>query len=184
MSVPKMGGVLKKARVEKGMTLEELSSRCGYSKALISRIENDSVSPSISSLTKISQALNLKLYNIFAEIEEEVPVILKEGSRETFWVSNGKYEMEFLTTGSSTKKMQPLLLSLESGVEAPGGFISHPGDKFMLILKGGLEVVIGEEKHILKAGDSIHFKSTIPHRFANRGKTKSVSVAVTYPPYY
>lgn len=180
----KMGGVLKNARLGKGMTLEDLSSRCGYSKALISRIENDSVSPSISSLTKISQALSLKLYDIFAEIEVEDPLVLKKGAREKFWAPNGKYEMEFLTTGSSKKMMQPLLLSLESGSETPGGFISHQGEKFLLVLKGMLDVVVGEEKHVLKAGDSIHFKSTIPHRFANKGKTKSVSVAVTYPPYY
>jgi transcriptional regulator with XRE-family HTH domain len=178
-----MGGVLKKARVGKGMTLEDLSSMCGYSKALISRIENDSVSPSISSLTKISQALNLKLYDIFAEIEED-PLILRKDARETFWVPSGKYEMEFLSTGSSKKMMQPLLLSLESGAETPGGSISHQGEKFVLVLKGALEVVVGEKKHMLKTGDSIYFKSTIPHSFANRGKAKSVSVTVTYPPYY
>lgn len=180
----KMGGVLKTARLEKGMTLENLSSRCGYSKALISRIENDSVSPSISSLTKISQALNLKLYDIFAEVDVEDPLILKKGDREQYWVPSGKYEMEFLSTGSSRKKMQPLLLSLESGAETPGGFISHKGEKFLLVLSGSLEVSVGDEKHSLKAGDSIHFKSTIPHKIANRGKTKSVSVTVTYPPYF
>jgi len=180
----KMGRVLKKARLGKGMTLEDLSSRCGYSKALISRIENDSVSPSISSLTKISQALGLKLYDIFAEVDIEDPLILKTDEREKFWVPNGKYEMEFLTTGSSKKMMQPLLVSLESGSEMPGGFISHKGEKFVHVLKGSLEVTVGEEKHSLKAGDSMHFKSTIPHRFANKGKSRSVSVSVAYPPYY
>ncbi len=180
----KMGGILKKARLEKGMTLENLSSRCGYSKALISRIENNSVSPSISSLTKISQALSLKLYDIFAEVDVDDPLILKKGDREQFWVPNGKYEMEFLTTGSSKKMMQPLLLSLESGAETPGGFISHKGEKFVLVLGGALEVVVGDEAHALKPGDSIHFRSTIPHRFANRGKTTSVSVTITYPPYF
>jgi transcriptional regulator with XRE-family HTH domain len=180
----KMGGVLKKARLEKRMTLEDLSSKCGYSKALISRIENDSVSPSISSLTKISQALHLKIYDIFAEADVEDPLILKKGDREKFWVPNGKYEMEFLSQGSSKKRMQPMMLSLEGGAEMPGELLSHHGEKFLLVLKGGLEVTVGEEKHALKTGDSIHFKSAIPHRFANKGKTRSESITVTYPPYY
>ncbi len=180
----KMGSVLKRARQEKGMTLEDLSSKCGYSKALISRIENNSVSPSISSLTKMSQALNLKLYDIFAEIEVEEPLILRKDDREKFWVPNGRYEVEFLTTGSSTKMMQPLMVSLESGAEAPGGLVSHKGEKFILVLEGTLEVAVGEEMRSLKAGDSIHFRSTAPSRLANIGKTKSVSVAVMYPPYY
>ena len=180
----KMGGILKKTRQEKGMTLEDLSSKCGYSKALISRIENNSVSPSISSLTKISQTLNLKLYDIFAEVEVENPLIFRKGEREKFWVPNGRYEMEFLTTGSSKKLMQPLMVSLDSGAEAPAGFVSHKGEKFLLVLKGTVEVVAGEDKHILKSGDSIHFRSTAPSSFKNIGKTKSVSVAITYPPYY
>jgi transcriptional regulator with XRE-family HTH domain len=180
----KMGGLLKKARLEKRMTLEDLSSKCGYSKALISRIENDSVSPSISSLTKISQALHLKIYDVFAEADVEDPLILKKGAREKFRVPNGKYEMEFLSKGSSKKMMQPLLLSLEGGAETPGGFLSHHGEKFLHVLKGTLEVTVGEEKRTLKAGDSIHLKSAIPHRFTNNGKNRSVSVTVTYPPYY
>ncbi len=180
----KMGGILKKARHEMGMTLEDLSSKCGYSKALISRIENDSVSPSISSLTKISQALNLKLYDIFAGVEVEDPLILRKDEREQFWVPNGRYEMEFLTTGSSTKLMQPLMISLENGAEAPAGFISHKGEKFLFVLKGTVEVVVEEEKRVLKSGDTIHFRSTAPSRLANIGKTKSVSIAIMYPPYY
>ena len=60
-----IGGRLKKARHEKGFTLKVVAEKSGYSKALISRIENGNVSPSINSLLKIASALEIKPHDLF-----------------------------------------------------------------------------------------------------------------------
>jgi transcriptional regulator with XRE-family HTH domain len=180
----KIGSVLKQTRLEKRMTLEDLSSKCGYSKALISRIENNSVSPSIASLTKISETLDLKLYDIFANVDVDEPAILRNEERQKFSVRDGKYEIEFLTTSLPSKMMQPLLVSLKSGSDSGKGTDLHNGEEFLLVLKGKAEILVGENRYILRQGDSIYFKSSIPHRYKSIGKGKTVSLAVTYPPYY
>lgn len=180
----KLGTVLKQARLAKGMTLEDLSSECEYSKALLSRVENNSVSPSISSLTRISEALGLKLYDIFASVDVDEPLILRRDKREKFAIMDGRYEIEFLTGAISNKTMQPMLVSLQSGTESSAGAEFHNGDEFLLILKGKAQVIVGENTYVLNAGDSIYFKSTLPHKLRSIGKTKTVSLAVTYPPYY
>jgi transcriptional regulator with XRE-family HTH domain len=180
----RMGSVLKRARRDKGLTLEDLSSRCGYSKALISRIENDSVSPSIASLTKISEALNLTLYDIFANVEIDEPTILRRRDRQKFSALNGQHEMEFLTTGTTGRLMQPLLITLEGAADSWGGTDTYNGEEFFVVLEGKAEVLVGENRHVLKAGDSIYFRSTIAHTYKGLGRGKTVSLAVTYPPYY
>lgn len=180
----KIGSVLKQTRLEKGMTLEDLSSKCGYSKALISRIENNSVSPSIASLTKISETLDLKLYDIFANVDVDEPAILRNEERQKFSIQDGKSEIEFLTTSLPSKMMQPLLVSLESGADSGKGTNLHNGEEFLLVLKGQAEILVGENRYVLRQGDSIYFKSSIPHRFRSIGKGKTVSLAITYPPYY
>jgi len=179
-----IGSVLKKARLEKGMTLEDLSSRCGYSKALISRIENNSVSPSIGSLTKISEFLDLKLYNIFSAVEVDEPQVLKKEKRQRFSIPDADYEIEFLTTGITAKTMQPFMLLLNSGNDSHHEAVSHKGEEFMLVLQGAMEVYVGDHTCVLRAGDSIYFKSSIPHKLKNVGKTKGVSLTITSPPYY
>lgn len=166
------------------MTLENLSSKCGYSKALISRIENNSVSPSIASLTKISETLDLKLYDIFANVDVDEPTILKNEERQKFSIRDGRFEIEFLTAGQPGKMMQPLLVSLESGADSGKGADPHNGEEFLLVLEGKAEILVGENRYVLKRGDSIYFKSSIPHRYRSLGKGKTVSLAVTYPPYY
>ncbi|MHC4664309.1 MAG: helix-turn-helix domain-containing protein, partial [Planctomycetota bacterium] len=60
-----LGEKIRKLRHDGEMTLQDIAGKTGYSKALISRIENDSVSPSINSLVKIAAALEIRLYELF-----------------------------------------------------------------------------------------------------------------------
>ncbi|GAB4348546.1 MAG: XRE family transcriptional regulator [Candidatus Abyssubacteria bacterium] len=180
----KMGNILKNARVSQGLTLEELSSKCEYSKALLSRVENNSVSPSIESLTKISEALGLKLYDVFASAEIDEPVILRRDKRQRFTLSDGQCEIEFLTSPIASKMMQPLLVSLLDGNQRWTGADPHNGEEFLVVLEGKAEVLVGQNKFVLNKGDSIYFKSVSPHYYRKLGKGKTVSLAVTYPPFY
>ncbi|MBN8676443.1 MAG: helix-turn-helix transcriptional regulator [Chitinophagales bacterium] len=49
----KLGTLIYEARLEKGLTQEELAEKCGTNKAYISRIENDIKEVRISTLQKI-----------------------------------------------------------------------------------------------------------------------------------
>jgi ribosome-binding protein aMBF1 (putative translation factor) len=49
----KLGVILQQARLEKGLTQEELADRCGTNKGYISKIENDIKEVRISTLQKI-----------------------------------------------------------------------------------------------------------------------------------
>jgi transcriptional regulator with XRE-family HTH domain len=176
----KLGNILKEARLAKEMTLEELSSKCNYSKALISRIENNSVSPSITSLDKISAALDLKLYDVFASFDDSEPAIVRKDARRSFSQADGQ-EIQFLANGAFTTQMQPLLISLQNEVR---DCTAHTGEEFLHILGGKAEVVVGDQTYLLGPGDSIHFKASIPHRCRGVGKSKTISLKVATPPYY
>jgi transcriptional regulator with XRE-family HTH domain len=182
--MPKLGNIIKEARLAKEMTLEDLSSKCGYSKALISRIENNSVSPSITSLAEISAALGLKLHDVFASLDDEEPIVVRKDARRNFSQMDGKQVVEFLSNGAFSKKMQPVLISSEDGALLPRERATHSGEEFLHVLQGKAEVVVGERRFILGPGDSIHFKASIPHGYGGIGKGKTVSLTVAYPPYY
>ena len=40
----------------------------------------------------------------------------------------------------------------------------HPGEEFLLVLKGAIEVHVGERQFRLETGDSVYFDSELPHR--------------------
>lgn len=49
----KLGAMIHEARLEKGLTQEQLASKCGTNKAYISKVENDIKDVRISTLKKI-----------------------------------------------------------------------------------------------------------------------------------
>ncbi len=60
-----IGATVRDLRQKRGITARELSQNAGISAAMISRIESGQVSPSISTLQQISNALNVPLVNLF-----------------------------------------------------------------------------------------------------------------------
>jgi transcriptional regulator with XRE-family HTH domain len=184
ISMIELGGVLKQARLKKGFTLDDVATRCGYSKALISRIENNNVFPSIESLSKIAEVLGIPLYEIFATVPFKDHVVLRKGNREKFRVSDGEFDMEFLVSDPRSAGMLPILYSGEPKAHSTHRMGEHAGQEWSLITKGRVEITIGDRKYLLKEGDSIYFNSGIPHKYVNVGKEQANGVCVTIPPSY
>jgi transcriptional regulator with XRE-family HTH domain len=177
----KIGKELKRVRVSQGMTLEELSNKCGYSKALISRVETGSVSPSLTSLMKMVSALGLKLHDLFTSIERGQASVVRKGEEKKF-MTEGKSVMEFLATDIAMKKMEPVRIT------APAGYVSgdqsdvHYGEEFIFVLGGKIEISIGDATHKLSQGDSIYLSAGTPHQWRNPGKDDATVVSVATPP--
>jgi quercetin dioxygenase-like cupin family protein len=52
----------------------------------------------------------------------------------------------------------------------------HPQEQFGYVIAGGFEVTIGEETHLLQAGDAYFVPANVPHRFVAVGKTEAIDV--------
>ncbi len=175
-----IGKELKRIRVSQGMTLEELSTKCGYSKALISRVETGSVSPSLTSLMKMVSSLGLKLHDLFTAIEQGEASVVRKGEGRKFY-TEGESMTEFLATNVATKKMEPIKIS------APAGFVSedetvHYGEQFLFVLTGKIEVTSGDQLYKLGPGDSLYLAAGTPHKWRNPGKETAQVISVTTPP--
>ena len=60
-----IGAKIKRLRLQRGLTQEELADRCELSKGFISQVERDLTSPSIASLTDILECLGTDLPSFF-----------------------------------------------------------------------------------------------------------------------
>ena len=65
------GIVIQRLRIEKGLTQEVLSGLAGISRSHLAMIENGQMDPKVATLWKISEALGMRLSELFAEIEKE-----------------------------------------------------------------------------------------------------------------
>ncbi len=176
-----IGKELKSIRVSQGMTLEELSNKCGYSKALISRVETGSVSPSLTSLMKMVSSLGLKLHDLFTSIERGQASVVRKGEGRKFY-TEGESSTEFLAENIATKKMEPIKITAPSGYVTGDEPLVHYGEQFLFALSGRVEVTAGDETYKLGAGDSMYLAAGTPHTWRNVGKDAAEIISVVTPP--
>jgi quercetin dioxygenase-like cupin family protein len=58
----------------------------------------------------------------------------------------------------------------------------HEGEEFIYVLKGEIEVRVGENENHLKKGGTLHFDSGIPHKLRNLGDEEVKLLVVLYTP--
>ncbi len=168
-----IGKKIKKLRLEKGLTLQELSEKTGLSKGLISQIENEQVSPPISTLMKIANGLNVEISYFFEQDEptEKITVVRKNerissGRRGIKGNINIGYSYELLAHKRPHKHMEPFLVTFEPKERDDVIMFNHEGEEFHFVLEGKLEMIAeNHEPIILEEGDSLYFDSSIPHGF-------------------
>ncbi len=168
-----IGKKIKKLRQEKGLTLQELSEKTGLSKGLISQIENEQVSPPISTLMKIANGLSVEISYFFEQDEptEKITVIRKNerissGRRGIKGNINIGYTYELLAHKRPHKHMEPFLVTFEPKERDDVIMFNHEGEEFHFVLEGKLEMIAeNHEPIILEEGDSLYFDSSIPHGF-------------------
>jgi len=73
---------MRRARLARGMSLRDMSAQTGLSTALLSQIEREVANPTVSTLARVGQALDLT----FAELtrtELGVPEVIRRGDPKT-----------------------------------------------------------------------------------------------------
>ena len=177
-----IGDKIRRLRVEKQLTQEELANRCELSKGFISQIENDLTSPSIATLVDILEILGTNLRDFFSDEVNERIVFTKEDMFETE-DEDLKYNFKWLVPNSQKNTMEPVMLTLEPGgrykLEDP-----HEGEEFGYVISGIVTLYFGDEKYRIKKGESFYYKPKVEHYMANEGKTVVRIIWVSSPPSF
>lgn len=177
-----IGEKIKRLRIEKQLTQEELANRCELSKGFISQIERDLTSPSIATLTDILDALGTNLTEFFKEDCVEKIVFTKDDMCETS-DDKLKYNLMWLVSNSQKDSMEPVMLTLEeNGKYLPDE--PHEGEEFGYVLKGSIFVKLGNKKFKVKTGESFYFKSNVNHQIYNAGKKAAKIIWISSPPSF
>jgi transcriptional regulator with XRE-family HTH domain len=167
-AVSELGGKVANARAERGWSLQQLADRSGLSPAAIHKIEKSGMTPTIASLMKLAAALGKSVSYFIAESEPLRPVThIKRDERQRLYTSK-----QGLTLENVSGRYGPFFVAgAEAFVEprADSGPVpmSHPGEELVVILEGSMRFVVGEQPFELATGDSLHFRTTLPHSWAN-----------------
>lgn len=175
-----LGIKIKELRLKKGLTQEELASRCELTKGYISQLENDLTSPSIASLNDILIALGTSLNEFFSDDDDE-QVVFTESDHFEKQIEHGK--IVWLVPTAQKNRMEPIRCELSVGAETEHD-IPHEGEEFGYVLDGKIKLYIGKREFQAKKGESFYFRADRTHYIKNVGNTKAVIIWLSCPPNF
>ena len=150
-----------KMRREKKLTLKNLANETGLSTEKISQIEKGETIPPVAVILQLSRALDI-----------DSGILLREEKRRAGKQSEADYQKrtedytyETLTPEARHKHLKAFKISIDPKSDHKGVSYQHMGEEFVYVLKGRVEVTVGENKNILTPGKSLHFNSSIIHKF-------------------
>jgi transcriptional regulator with XRE-family HTH domain len=178
-----VGAHLKAVRQMYGLSQRELAKRAGVTNGLISLIEQNRVSPSVSSLKKVLDGIPMALADFFTLDLGGKPQVFFP--REEM-ANMGSANVELRLVGGRLGQRGMSILHERYAPNADTGeeMLTHAGEQGGVIVKGKIELTVGGESRVLGAGDAYYFKSSMPHRFRNVGREECEIVSATTPPTF
>ena len=165
-----VGHRLRELRTERGLSMRALARLSGLSTNALSMIERGKTSPSVSTLYKLSEALEVPITAFFrTEPPRHAIVFRKSYNRSRVEFQRGLWEG--LGGESFVGRVEPFMLTLEGGATSGPHGLVHSGHEFVICLQGLLEYEVEEQRFTLQPGDSLLFASKLHHRWRNPGKT-------------
>jgi transcriptional regulator with XRE-family HTH domain len=184
---------LKQMRKKQGLTLSSLAKKSGLSTNYLSQVERGVSNPSIGTLKKITDSMNITLMSLVGSQKEEKPELQTREIEETKVVKSEKRKMlvypggqrkAFLLTPDLQRRLEVLLTEENPQTATEEEWYSHEGEEFGFILEGRYEVTIDDRVYILEEGDSICFSSRLPHKMRCIGGKPAKTIWVITPPSF
>jgi len=172
-----VGYRLRELRDSRGISMRGLATKSGLSANALSMIERGRTSPSVSTLYKLADALGIPITEFFAPQSEKQNVLLiKADARTRIPFARGVWEG--LGGEKFSGRVEPFVLTLESGASSGQHMIVHSGHEFVFCLRGQLEYLVEKQIYELQAGDSLLFAARLNHRWKNPGSTVTNALIV------
>ncbi|GIM47237.1 transcriptional regulator [Collibacillus ludicampi] len=161
---------VKKARKAMGLSLQELSKRSGVSRSMLSQIEREEKNPTIQVACQIAEGLDMTLSQLLGEEEKQEVIVIRKEQRLVFRDERSGFERYLLSPSFPSRGIEFILNMIPPGKES-GIFPPHKKGvkEYVTVLRGQLQVVLGETSYELHEGDSMYFEVHVEHRFINCG---------------
>lgn len=174
-----IGKKIKQQRLRLRMSLRETAKKCGLSASLLSQIERHQVAPSLSTLLKVSRALNIEPTFFLGDSSDNYPRIVRKGQGKHITFDESLC-LEYLASDLPNRRIDPILVRLPHRKSSRLGPSVHHGEEFAFVLQGKVGVKFGDEEEVkLNEGDSVYFKSETPHHFQNIGEKVATIIFIT-----
>jgi len=159
-----LGKTIQRLRKAYNLSLSELAEQSGVAKSIISQIERNETNPTLATIWRLSQALDVSIERVLATGDEE-PFIQKstKGDTPILVSDDGKVRLAIIGWIKTVEWLQWYDLSAD-----PGGVLDSDGHQrgsveCLSVLEGEFEVEVGGVAQRAKAGETLRYRCDRPH---------------------
>jgi DNA-binding transcriptional MerR regulator/quercetin dioxygenase-like cupin family protein len=174
------GQRFRRLRARRGLSLAQVARATHVSVGFLSALERGQMRSSVATLRRIARFYRISIMSL-VDTTGDTQHLVRPEHRKILETSPG-VRMELLAWGNTA--MEPHLFRIKPG-GGSGESYAHEGEEFLHVLRGEFEIWLNNEEHyILKAGDSLYFESSMPHRWKNSGRSETWLLWVNTPPTF
>jgi XRE family transcriptional regulator, regulator of sulfur utilization len=172
---PEVGVILQRMRLERGLTLEDLSRTAGVSKSMLSQIEREKANPTIAVTWRLANALGVDIAELLSSQPHTADAIriMEPHETPTLPGEHSGYVLKILGPMELAGRYEWYELILSGG----GELISSPHDpgttEHITVVNGSVEVEVGGEKKKLKTGGTARYQADRAHAIRNLSKVEA-----------
>ncbi len=174
-----LGATIQRLRKAYNLSLSELSQQSGVAKSIISQIERNETNPTLATIWRLSQALDVSIERVLQTAEDE-PFLEKTTKAETpiLLSDDGKCRLAIIGWIKTVEWLQAYEFSAD-----PGGVLeSDPHQRgsveCLTVREGELEVEGAGAIETARAGETLRYRCDRPHVIRNRGAVPAQATMV------
>ena len=167
-----LGSLLRSLRDRNGWTLKEMSARTDIPVSTLSKVEHDRLTLTYDKLVQLSQRLNIRISELFADPDEVVEAAVTArrsigNMDEAVRVNTKNYDYYYLCPELRRKRMIPIITRIRAkSAEEFGSLVTHSGEEYIYVLEGGIQVLTQfYDPVVLHVGESIYIDSNMGHAY-------------------
>ncbi|HEX2871835.1 MAG TPA: XRE family transcriptional regulator [Polyangiaceae bacterium] len=160
--------VLKKLRADRRLSLDELASRSGVSRAALSQIEGARTNPTLAVLWKIAVGLDVPFHDLLGSHDGQPVRVLRASGTAPLKSGDGRMESRLLSPGGASSDVEVYELRFLPKAVHKSDPHGKGTTETLVVLTGALRLVVDGSEYELGTGDSVFFPADVPHAYENR----------------
>jgi transcriptional regulator with XRE-family HTH domain len=164
-----VAGNVRSARVASGLSLDALAARAEVSKGALVALESGRGNPTFTTLVRLADALGRSVSSLMEATNEE-PVVVDVGEVAPLWTGPSGGTARLLLTNPRPAPVEVWRWRLHPGERHDSH--AHPVGvtETLTIVRGQMQLVVGESVRPLRAGATTVFAADVPHAYEGAGR--------------
>ncbi len=166
-----MGKTIQRLRKAYNLSLSELAEQSGVAKSIISQIERNETNPTLATIWRLSQALDISIERVLASHDEDPFVeIVSRADTPLLSSEDGKIKLAIIGWIKTVEWLQWYELFAEPGGELDSEGHQRGSIECLSVTEGTMEVEIGNRIERVEAGGTVRYRCDRPHLIRNVGE--------------